>query len=192
MSRTPDPGDQATTRFEEMFIETRVPILGYLLRRAERPADAADLLGEVYLIAWRRFDDVPDGADARLWLYATARRVLANYHRRQVRQVQLGDRLRAELEVHLGAGSPQPSAGHPLAEALASSLEELSTGDRELIRLNIWEGLTPAEIGRVTEQSAGAVRVRLHRIRRTLAGRLATRSDTRSRHIGIQAGGTPG
>ena len=44
------------------------PILGYALRRTACAADAADVAAETLLIAWRRFDEVPAGHEARLWL----------------------------------------------------------------------------------------------------------------------------
>lgn len=84
-----------------MFGRTRTQILGYLLRRTVGPADAADLLGEVYLIAWRRREDVPAGDQARLWLYGVARRVLANHHRTQATQRRLADTLAAQLATAL-------------------------------------------------------------------------------------------
>ena len=39
--------------FEALFRETRGPLLAYLTRRAPSE-DAADLLADVYLVAWRR------------------------------------------------------------------------------------------------------------------------------------------
>src|SRR5580692_1766293 len=73
------------------------PILCYVPRRTENPDDAADVIAETFLTAWRRLDAVPPGDEARLWLYGVARRVLANYRRGERRRAVLADRLRAEL-----------------------------------------------------------------------------------------------
>jgi DNA-directed RNA polymerase specialized sigma24 family protein len=40
-----------------------------------------DAFADVFLTAWRRLDDVPEGDAARVWLYATARRVIADQRR---------------------------------------------------------------------------------------------------------------
>jgi len=64
-----------------MYAAHRVPLLGYALRRTDNTDDAADVLAETFLAAWRRLDEVPRGDEARLWLYGTARRVLANHRR---------------------------------------------------------------------------------------------------------------
>ena len=53
----------------------------------------ADLLADVYLVAWRRIDEVPRGDGARMWLYGVARRQLANQRR--------GDRRRSALASEL-------------------------------------------------------------------------------------------
>ena len=45
-------------RFEGLYGAHGRAILAFALRRAEQPADAADVLAEVFLVAWRRLDDV--------------------------------------------------------------------------------------------------------------------------------------
>ena len=55
-------------RFEAVYAAHHSPILGYLLRRTDNPDDAADVLAETFLTAWRRLEDVPADPDARLWL----------------------------------------------------------------------------------------------------------------------------
>jgi len=159
------PPDQHSRRqFEDMFARTRTPVLGYLLRRTVDAADAADLLAEVYLIAWRRRDDVPAGDQARLWLYGVARRVLANHHRRQLTQRRLTDRLAAQLTAALDEWDDQ----HSEAAAVRAAVAKLPDDDREVIELAAYERLSPAQIALVTGRSPGAVRVRLHRARRQL------------------------
>src|ERR1700753_2519155 len=84
-------------RFESVYAASQAAILGYALRRTASPDDAADILAETFLVAWRRLDDLPDGEDARLWLYGVARRVLANYYRGERRRTALAGRLREEV-----------------------------------------------------------------------------------------------
>ena len=89
--------DERQRRFEAAYAAHHGPILGYVLRRTSNPDDAADVLAETFLTAWRRLDDMPPDPQARLWLYGVARRVLANHHRGQRRAVALAGRLRADL-----------------------------------------------------------------------------------------------
>lgn len=73
MSPTNDEVTPQRQGFERLYEETRVGILGYLLRRVGSAPNAADLLAETYLIAWRKIDTVPNDETARLWLYGVAR-----------------------------------------------------------------------------------------------------------------------
>ena len=72
--------DERSTRFRELYEANYERILGYALRRVGHP-DALDVVAETFTVAWRRLGRVPDGDEARLWLYGTARRVLANHER---------------------------------------------------------------------------------------------------------------
>ena len=70
-------------RFLSLYAAACPLVLAYALRRAASPQDAADVCAETFAIAWRRLDELPDGQAATMWLYATARKVLANAFRRR-------------------------------------------------------------------------------------------------------------
>src|SRR5918992_1551637 len=93
----------STDRFRRLFADTERELLAYVLRRVDRAEDAADVVAETFLVAWRRMDKVPAGDEARLWLYGVARRQLANQRRGELRRSRLADRLRAELPVAVAA-----------------------------------------------------------------------------------------
>jgi RNA polymerase sigma factor (sigma-70 family) len=167
----PPPPDARTTdrrrRFDELYAANHRQILGYLLRRTDSTDDAADVFAETFLIAWRRLDDLPDGQQARMWLYGTARRTLANYRRGERRRTALADRLRADL----ARGYQPPDFGGELAE-ISSAFARLPEPDRELLALVAWEGLDHGQIAAVLGCSRNAARIRLHRARRKLAEEL--------------------
>ena len=83
-------------RFHRLFDAHRADVVAYCRWRAASPGDAEDAVAEVFLTAWRRLDDVPGGDGARVWLYATARRAMANQRRSGRRRAALLDRLAAE------------------------------------------------------------------------------------------------
>jgi DNA-directed RNA polymerase specialized sigma24 family protein len=56
-------------------------IVAYCTWRAGSANDAQDAAAEVFLPAWRRLEALPAGDAARVWLYGTARRVIANQRR---------------------------------------------------------------------------------------------------------------
>jgi len=143
--------------FEDLVREAYVPLLRYLVRRTD-PATADDVLGDVLLVLWRRFDAVP--GDARVpWCLGVARGCLANRRRSDERQRRLVERLAAVPAVAPPDGDPD------LDEALAT----LGDRDREVLHLWAWESLAPREIGVVLGISANAASIRLHRATRRLA-----------------------
>jgi RNA polymerase sigma-70 factor (ECF subfamily) len=58
-------GTLAEARYAALYRENTRELLGYALRRAGDPDDAADVVAETFLIAWRRLGEVPLGAEAR-------------------------------------------------------------------------------------------------------------------------------
>lgn len=159
----------AKVRFGRLYREQGRAVLAYALRRVEDPEDAADVVAETFLVAWRRLEEVPMGARERLWLYAVARRVTANLRRAEGRRSRLAERLAESLR------SEQLADTSPTGDAAAvlRAMRNLGEEDRELLLLVSWEGLTPGEAAKVLGISALAARSRLHRARRRLRALLA-------------------
>lgn len=183
------PPDESRQRFEEFYAAQKASILGYVLRRISNPDDAADVVAEIFLTAWRRLPDVPPGEEARLWLYGVARRTLANHRRVERRRFtltgELAVRLRLELAEHRPVRQPDDLAG------VAAAFRELRDTDRELLSLVGWEGLDHGQIASVLGCSRNAVRIRLHRARRRLA-RALERQEPHSHPIATPARVTKG
>src|SRR5205085_3126167 len=95
-------------RFNVLYEANYERILGYALRRTQH-ADALDVVSETFTVAWRRLAQLPEGDEARLWLYGTARRVLANHQRSLRRRARLGGRLHDEASSAPSASSAEPT-----------------------------------------------------------------------------------
>ena len=162
----PDDDASRRARFTGLVDRTHGALLAYAVRRVADPADAADVVAETFLVAWRRLDDVPRGDAARPWLFGVARRVLANHYRGERRRLALADRLREQVvEV-----APAYAPADPV---LLRAMDALPPDDRELLRLVAWEELARDEIALVLGIPRATVRVRLHRARRRLMAQLA-------------------
>ena len=160
--------DASEERFERLYAAHGRAVLAYAVRRVPDAEDAADVVADTFLVAWRRLDGVPAGEEARLWLYGVARRVLANQQRSERRRGRLAERLRRELPAALDADGPTaPEIGGVLA-----ALGRLGPEDQEVLRLSGWEELTPGEIATVLGISGVAARSRLHRARHRLRAAL--------------------
>ena len=168
------PMNDDSDRFRQLFAATERDLLAYALRRVDRAEDAADVVAETFLVAWRRLDQVPQGDEARLWLYGVARRQLANQRRGQLRRSRLADRLRAELPAAVADVRSQEDHRAATVRAALARLEE---EDREILRLSSWEGLTPSEIASVLGVPGVTVRSRLHRARKRLRAEVLQEGD---------------
>ena len=160
MARAPS----STTRFEDLYRSCYQDLLGYALRRVDRPQDAADVVADTFLVAWRRIDEIPHDR-ARPWLFRVARNVMANQHRADRRRADLAERLRLELSQ---ATVVQPDVPAALGAAFAT----LAESDREVLRLVAWEGLNAEDLAVALDCSVNAARIRLHRARKRLADAL--------------------
>jgi RNA polymerase sigma factor (sigma-70 family) len=156
-------------RFDALFAFHQRSVLAYAMRRTQTVADAEDVAAETFTIAWRKIDTVPVG-EPLPWLYAVARRVLANHHRGNGRR----DRLAALLRVD-DVATPM-RAGEDLDGPVFVALGSLSPADQELLRLVAWEELGNQQIAAVLGITPNAVAIRLHRARARFADALARES----------------
>jgi RNA polymerase sigma factor (sigma-70 family) len=149
-------------RFDGLFASYSSDIVAYCGWRAASSSDAQDAAAEVFLVAWRRLEQLPEGDAARVWLYATARRVIAN-QRRSSRRLQA---LRQRLALDAAAAAQAPPPATRERALVHEALGRLGPRDREVLLLAEWEGLSPAQIAMVLGCPAITARGRLHRARR--------------------------
>lgn len=161
--------DLERERFERCFRAHYADVLAFAIRRLGDRATAEDATSEVFAVAWRRRERLPDSPLP--WLYAVALRVISNQYRSTRRRRELDLRLMREA----GAGAPADDLADSLdrLDAFATAFAELSEPEREVLRLVAWEGLSTRDAAHAFGCSAGAFRVRLHRARRKLAKHLA-------------------
>ena len=127
---------------------------------------AEDLTGEVFVIVWSK---VLDGAHLEVpYVVAIARNLLRNAYRASAK----ASRLRAALAL-----THQRPAIHDPEVALG--LAALKETERELLLLTYWDSFTSEEIAVILGASPGAIRVRLHRARKSFAAALESESAQR-------------
>ena len=166
------PSVPPLARFDALFSEHQRAVLAYAIRRTSTLADAEDAAAETFIIAWRKIESAPL-ADALPWLYAIARRVLANQRRGTGRRERLAALLRVE-------DVPTPMRlGDDLDGPAISALATLSPADQEILRLVAWEELGNGQIATVLGITANAVAIRLHRARARFAAALEQRRSNR-------------
>ena len=169
--------EEREARFERLFRSHAGAVRSYALRRAAA-ADVDDVVAETFLVAWRRFDDVP--ADPRPWLLAVARRVLANRARSDRRVVSLSARLAQVAASGHASSTEDGTVVTEMRLAVLAALERLPEKEREAMRLLAWDRLSSADAATVLGCSRATLAVRAHRARRKLATLLEPERDADS------------
>ncbi|GLW12771.1 siderophore-interacting protein [Microtetraspora sp. NBRC 13810] len=160
----------------------RPRVYAYAVSRCGRQL-AEEVVSETFTVAWRRRGDIP--AKARLpWLLGVAHNVIRDLHRGELRRAALNEALRS------WADQVQPDPADEVAEraAVLRALAMLSDGDKEVLTLVAWHGLTSAEAAKVVGSSRSAFFVRLHRARRRLEAVMNDLPSPRRRHAFVPEG----
>jgi RNA polymerase sigma-70 factor (ECF subfamily) len=172
------------TSAADRFIAVAMPHLDRLHRVARRlmrrPEDAADLVQETFLRAFRTFDSFRPGTDGRAWLFTILYSVFANrYRARQRRPTEVSlEELEARFEHELAAPTwddplARLAAGrHGAGELVDVALDELPAEYRAAVVLVDIEEASYEEAAATLGCPVGTVRSRLSRGRRLLAARL--------------------
>ena len=162
--------------FEAFYNAHYQEISGYVRRRVLEQG-AADVIAQVFVIAWRRFEQVPPPPEDRLWLFGVARRSVADYRRSGLRRLRLHARLVQETH----ADSALVETLDPEHVRISEAIAHLRPRDREALQLVLWDDLTHAEAAAVLGCSENAVDLRLRRARARLRDALVSTPATTSR-----------
>ncbi|GIE87305.1 RNA polymerase sigma factor [Actinoplanes regularis] len=156
---------EAEERFRALHRDTFADLLRFVERRV--PADEAeDIVSTVFMTAWRRLGELPD--DTRPWLFAVARRTMANQTRGWLRRRALDVRLMRVEIPHEPDGAGAAAARVDLDKAWRS----LSPADREVLALVAFDGLTSEQAATVLNCRRSAFAMRLARARKRLQAAL--------------------
>lgn len=158
-------GEEAAVR--DLYERFAGPVYTVALTALGNRGLASEAVQLTFLQAWRaasRFD--PDRSVAS-WLYAIARRVAIDLHRRERRHQRVGEPAEEEVVV-------LPPDIERVWEAweVRRAVDALPAEEREVVRLSHFQGLTHAEIATATGAPLGTVKSRSHRAHRRLAAAL--------------------
>ncbi|MCK0118445.1 RNA polymerase sigma-70 factor (ECF subfamily) [Isoptericola sp. CG 20/1183] len=162
---------EAQERLTGLWVDHHEQVTRFVARRVA-PELVDDVVSEAFLVAWRRLDDVP--ADPRPWLFGVARNVLATHLRTHGRWRALTVRIEQQ-PTPTQEGTDDVAADRA---DLRQAWELLSDGDREVIALVAWDGLTTVEAARVLGCRPTTFSVRLTRARKRLLAFSEVPSET--------------
>ena len=149
----------------ELYDELAPWVLGLAVRILQDPAEAEEVLSEVFVQVWEQIDR----HDARRgpltpWVLSIARSRALDALRRRRRWWRKADRW-GEGQIGEDAPAPDPAEaavpGWPVHQEVHAALAALPEEQRRVVLLAYFEGLTHSEIARRTDQPLGTVKTRL-------------------------------
>ena len=149
-------------RFRILYNDLYDDLWRYIQRRSINTEEARDTLSEVFLVAWRRLEDIPAGKEARLWLFGVARNLVKTSWRKRKRSGDLLVRIGSEMSTRVTTDEELDNSG---VLKIVKALQFLSENDQEILRLLAWENLSHKEISVVLGCSENAVAIRIRRAR---------------------------
>lgn len=151
---------------EPVLAEAAPALLGFFVRRVDIAEDAADLVSETLIAAWRAEARAPaDAQAARMWLFGVARNILLHHDRGRQRRDALTGRLALAIRA---AKEPDNDTALDVRAAVAALPDDLG----ELIRLVHWDGFSLEEAASLLEIPASTARGRHARAKQLLRERL--------------------
>ncbi|MBQ3126955.1 MAG: sigma-70 family RNA polymerase sigma factor [Clostridia bacterium] len=132
----------------ERFVKFRLP-----------PADADDVLQEVWLTAYLKRNDLQDADKAKAWLLSIARSRCVDYCRARAKRMEISLDGVAETALRYGR------QGVTLRETVRDTLGRLGDVERQILYLYYFRKMPQAEIAAYLQIPPGTVKSRLNRAR---------------------------
>jgi RNA polymerase sigma-70 factor, ECF subfamily len=140
----------------------RAELFRFVLKRVRDDTLAEDIVHDVFIKAYTRWQDLKNPGRLRPWLYQITRNALVDHYRSEKPFEQLPEDLIGE-----GAGEDN-RAEQELARCLLPLLDELPARYRHALTLAEFEGMTQGEIASREGLSLSGAKSRVQRARRML------------------------
>ena len=165
MMMPPSSGLAPEERFAAVHATCHDTVYRYLARRIIPAHWAEDLTGDVFMIVWEKV--LAGSQPETAYVVGIARNLLRNAYKTSAKA--------SKLRLALAQEHMRPSIENP---QVASALAALKENERELLLLSYWDSFSSEEIAVILGSSPGAVRVRLHRARKSFAKALSIVGET--------------
>lgn len=144
------------------------PVYNLCYRMLGNPQDAEDAAQEAFLRAFRNLQRYDPQRKFATWLLSIAANYCIDQHRRVKPQALELDEGPYEL-ADKGLGPERQTLARELQDEVQALLAGLPPRDRAAVVLYYWYDYSYAEIARQLSISEGALKTRMHRVRRSLA-----------------------
>jgi RNA polymerase sigma-70 factor, ECF subfamily len=164
--------------FDVLYRETAPKVARWAARLGGPGIDAADVVQEVFIVAFRRRDTLRPDVKATTWLFGITLRVVQAHRRKQGFRRWFMRHRAPQESMSFSGPTPIESLEQKRAEAKAYRiLDAMSPKYREAFILFELEGMSTHEISELLGKNQATVKVWLHRARGQFTERLAAIED---------------
>lgn len=157
--------------FDELVRRHQRGLFRLVRRYVRHDADAADVLQQAFVRAYRALDRFRGEASVRTWLYRIGINVALNHvrdHAREQPSATAGD------DRAIGAAAPRALMAAQRDRALRAAVAELPPRQRLVLELRVFDDLSFREVAALADCTENAAKVSFHyavkRLREVLAG----------------------
>jgi len=176
--------------YEALIARFERPVYSLVARLADDPADAADVVQEVFIKVFRNVGSFRGDSSLKTWIYRIAVNQARNHrrwfsrHRRQEVGLEPEPGETQGYQDWLEDPGPSPfelTSDHETHAMLESALKEVPAAFRAALVLREIEGLSYEQIAEVLETSLGTVKSRILRGREALKKNLTAKPETENK-----------
>ena len=161
------PNQSLHDQFLRLFLPQEDSLKGYLRSVLLSPEEVAEVMQDVAVVLWRKFDSTMTAAEFRGWSFGVARMEALSYRRDRARDRHSFDDRVYELLAAVAVEDAEPIDQQ--RRALESCLQKLPEPQRKLVEEAYSAGVRIDELAVALGRTAMAVYKSLHRIRIALA-----------------------
>ena len=142
--------------FEELLSEVQNSVERFVRYRLQNQTDADDVLQEVYINAYRKFDQLQNKTAFKSWIISIARNKCNDYFRTKAAQLEISVEELSQQELSTGR------LGISVVHTVRETLDRLGDKDKQILYLYFWKELPQNEIAKLLDIPVGTVKSRLH------------------------------
>lgn len=168
--------------FSQLYVSAFPKVYSFVRSHVRTAEIAQDVVGQVFLKAFKHFSRAPSGSAALIWVFRIARTVLIDHWRVEGRRYSPGVSIEDLADIPDANVSPEVSYFRKEQKALLlEAMQELSHADRTILSLKFGAHQTNREIAAILDLGEAAVSMRLLRGLRRLRARIVAKGIERER-----------
>ena len=162
---------RAASKLVERFYQK---VYAYLRRLSRSASHAQDLTQETFRRLWSSLENYRGECTFSTWIYRIAYSVYVDWLREKGRPIDKSDAW-WDSRADDNPGPHEHAEDRQMAERLYRVVDQLEEGDKQLIHLHFYQGLSLRETASVLDEAASTVRYRFRRAMGKLRSEISAR-----------------